>query len=122
MEKKTVKPASKLKLRASAASAKTVKAPAAKKALPAMSAPSVTKPPVAVKKSKRPKVVRDSFTMPKGEYVKINELKSLGLTVGVAAKKSELLRAGLIALTTLTALELKAALKSLDNVKTGRPV
>jgi hypothetical protein len=122
MEKKTVKPASKLKLRASAASAKTVKAPAAKKALPAMSVPPVTKPPVAVKKSKRPKVVRDSFTMPKGEYVKINELKSLGLTVGVAAKKSELLRAGLIALTKLTALELKAAIKALDSVKTGRPV
>lgn len=121
MEKKTVKPVTKLKLRASAASAKTAKAPAAKRALPKVSSVPVAPPPVAMKKSKRPKVVRDSFTMPKGEYAKIDELKALGLTVGVAAKKSELLRAGLIALSKFTASELKAAIKALDNVKTGRP-
>jgi hypothetical protein len=74
-----------------------------------------------MKKSKRPKVIRDSFTMPKAEYAKIDELKALGLTVGVAAKKSELLRAGLIALSKLGAPELKTAIKALDNVKTGRP-
>lgn len=121
MEKKTIKPATKLKLRASAASAKTAKAPAAKRALPKVAAVSVAPPAVAVKKLKRPKVVRDSFTMPKGEYAKIDELKALGLTVGVAAKKSELLRAGLISLSKFTAPELKAAIKALDNVKTGRP-
>lgn len=121
MEKKTAKPATKLKLRASAASAKTVKAPAAKRALPKVSAVPVAPPPAAAKKSKRPKVVRDSFTMPKAEYAKIDELKALGLSVGVSAKKSELLRAGLIALSKFSASQLKAALNALDNVKTGRP-
>ena len=121
MEKKTVKPFTKLKLRASAASSKIAKAPAAKQALPKVSAVPGAPPSVAMKKSKRPKVVRDSFTMPKGEYAKIDELKALGLTVGVAAKKSELLRAGLIALSKLTASELKVAIKALDDVKTGRP-
>lgn len=121
MEKKTVKPVTKLKLRASAASAKTVKAPAAKQALPKASAVPAAPPAVAMKKAKRPKVVRDSFTMPKEEYAKIDELKALGLTVGVAAKKSELLRAGLIALGKFSAPQLKAALNALDNVKTGRP-
>ena len=121
MEKKTVKPATTLKLRASTASAKTVKAPAAKRASPKVPAVSAAAPSVAAKKSKRPKVVRDSFTMPKGEYAKIDELKALGLTVGVAAKKSELLRAGLIALAKFSASQLKAALNALDNVKTGRP-
>jgi hypothetical protein len=121
MEKKTVKPATKLKLRARTASVNTVKAPAAKQALPKVSMAPVGSPPLALKKSKRSKVVRDSFTMPKGEYARIDELKALGLTVGVAAKKSELLRAGLIALSKLTAPELKVAIKALDNVKTGRP-
>jgi hypothetical protein len=121
MEKKTVKPAVKLKLGASATSAKTAIPPAAKRALSKATAAPVAPPAVAVKKSKRPKVVRDSFTMPKGEYAKIDELKALGLTVGVAAKKSELLRAGLIALGKFSAPELKAAIKALDNVKTGRP-
>jgi hypothetical protein len=118
MEKKTAKPTTKLKLRASAT---TAKAAAAKRARPKVSAAPVTPPPATVKKSKRPKVFRDSFTMPKEEYAKIAELKALGLTVGVAAKKSELLRAGLIALGKFTAPELKAAIKALDNVKTGRP-
>lgn len=121
MEKKTVKPATTLKLRASTASAKTVKAPAAKRAPPKVPAVPAAASSVAAKKSKRPKVVRDSFTMPKGEYAKIDELKALGLTVGVAAKKSELLRAGLIALAKFSASQLKAALNALDNVKTGRP-
>jgi len=121
MEKKIVKPAAKLKLRASAVSTKTATPPPAQRALPKALAAPVVPLAVAAKKSKRPKVVRDSFTMPKGEYAKIDELKALGLTVGVAAKKSELLRAGLIALGKFSARQLKAAIEALETVKTGRP-
>ena len=121
MEKKTVKPASQSKLKTSAAKVKAATPPAAKR-VPFKGAAVPTEVSTKTeKKPKKSKVIRDSFTMPRGEYAKIDELKSLGLTVGVAAKKSELLRAGLILLTKLTSTELKAAIKALDSVRTGRP-
>jgi len=123
VDKKIAKPVTKLKLRegGNAEPIKTTKPAAAKRPVAELVATAVAAPVVADKKMKKPKVVRDSFTMPKLEYAKIDELKALGFTVGVAAKKSELLRAGLIALTKLNAAELKVAIKALDTVKTGRP-
>jgi hypothetical protein len=67
------------------------------------------------------KVVRDSFTMPKNDYAKIGELKQLCLQDGIHIKKSELLRAGLHALSKLSAAQLKTALSSLEKIETGRP-
>lgn len=67
------------------------------------------------------KVVRDSFTMPKSDYAKIGELKQLCLKDGIHVKKSELLRAGLHALSKLNAAQLKTALSSLEKIETGRP-
>jgi hypothetical protein len=67
------------------------------------------------------KVVRDSFTMPKSDYAKIGELKQLCLKDGIQVKKSELLRAGLHAISKLSAAQLKAALSSLEKIETGRP-
>ncbi len=67
------------------------------------------------------KVVRDSFTMPQGEYLKIAEFKELCLKAGVQVKKSEVLRAGLIALCAMNEKQLIAALSGLDRIKTGRP-
>ena len=44
-------------------------------------------------KAKKAKLVRDSFTMPDGEYALIAALKKRCLDAGVPAKKSEILRA-----------------------------
>lgn len=73
------------------------------------------------KRKKKPKVVRDSFTMPESDYVKIAELKKKSLEAGISIKKSELLRAGLHALEALPIDQLKALLGDVENIKTGRP-
>jgi hypothetical protein len=73
------------------------------------------------KKENKKKVVRDSFTMPQTEYLKIAEIKAICLKSKMHVKKSEVLRAGLKALATLNATQLKRALSELEKIKTGRP-
>ena len=98
--------------------------PVVKKAKPepveAAKAAKVEKEPKVAKKPKL-KVVRDSFTMPQSEYQKIAEIKELCLKAGVQVKKSEVLRAGVIALCAMNEAQLSRALSSLDKIKTGRP-
>ena len=77
--------------------------------------------PVATEKDKKSKLVRDSFTIPKQEYAAIDGLKARALAQGVAIKKSELLRAGLMALNAMSDAKLKAALAQVPTLKTGRP-
>ena len=72
-------------------------------------------------KPKKPKLVRDSFTMPKTEYAVLQELKLRAATLGQPAKKSELLRAGLKALVALSDEALLANLAALPRVKASRP-
>lgn len=74
-----------------------------------------------LKKERKVKVVRDSFTMPHSEYQKIAEIKEICLQAGIHVKKSEVLRAGLKALTKLTDAQLKRTLDGLEKIKTGRP-
>jgi hypothetical protein len=69
----------------------------------------------------RPQLVRDSFTMPETEFGLIAALKAKALDTRRAAKKSELLRAGLRLLSGLEAKALVAALDQLEPVKIGRP-
>ena len=66
------------------------------------------------------KVVRDGFTMPKGDYDTLKALKALCLQSGVDVKKSELLRAGILALAALPAAELLGRMRALPAVKAGR--
>lgn len=80
-----------------------------------------SKPDVVVEKDKKSKLVRDSFTIPKDEYAAIETLKARGLSLGLAIKKSELLRAGLMVLTGLSDAKLKSALVAVPTLKTGRP-
>jgi len=72
-------------------------------------------------KPKKIKVVRDSFTIPKPEFEKIDALKKRALTLGVSVKKSELLRAGLLVLSGMSDTALKAAVANVPVLKTGRP-
>lgn len=74
--------------------------------------------PVKVKKAK---LVRDSFTMPEGEYAQIAALKERCLKAGVVAKKSEILRAAVASLAKLSDAAVLAAVRRLDVIKTGRP-
>jgi hypothetical protein len=67
------------------------------------------------------KLVRDSFTIPAGEYEAIDELKKRYLDSGVHMKKSEILRAGLIALSSMDIDELKSVAERVERIKPGRP-
>jgi hypothetical protein len=69
----------------------------------------------------RPVLVRDSFTMPEGDFALIAKLKATALGAQRAAKKSELLRAGLQVLADMDAESLVLVLDRLETVKTGRP-
>lgn len=72
-------------------------------------------------KAKKPKLIRDSFTMPEGEYARIAELKKRCLVAGVSAKKSEILRAAVANLAKLSDASVVSALRRLEVIKTGRP-
>jgi len=78
---------------------------------------------VAVKKIKtvKAKVIRDSFSFPEKDYLKISELKSICLAAGIHVKKGEIIRAGLHLLTKLNLDELKHAVEQIEKVQTGRP-
>lgn len=71
---------------------------------------------------KKPKLVRDSFTIPKAEYAAIETLKTRAIALGTSVKKSELLRAGLMLLQALNDAGFKNALAAVPALKTGRPV
>ncbi|MDP1902461.1 MAG: hypothetical protein Q8K96_18730 [Rubrivivax sp.] len=109
-------PAAKRAVRAPAARA------AAKSRLAVMSPPPVAPPPAASPaKPHREKLMRDSFTMPAGEYALIGQLKQRAVALARPAKKSELLRAGLKALAAMSDETLLAALVATPTIKTGRP-
>ena len=77
--------------------------------------------PVKVEKPKKPKLVRDSFTIPKAEYVVLDALKLRAAKLTRPAKKSELLRAGIKALAALSDAAFLTALEQVPAIKTGRP-
>ncbi len=79
------------------------------------------KPALKVEKAKKPKLMRDSFTIPKPEYAVLEELKQRAAKLGAPAKKSEILRAGIKALAALSETAFKTALAAVPTIKTGRP-
>ena len=99
----------------------TVKKAGAKK--PAAKPQASAKPAKAAKpeKTKKPKLVRDSFTIPKAEYVVLDELKQRAAKLTRPAKKSELLRAGIKLLASISDAAFLTALEQVPAIKTGRP-
>ncbi|MDQ3713884.1 MAG: hypothetical protein M3388_16925 [Acidobacteriota bacterium] len=67
------------------------------------------------------KVVRDSFTMPQTDYELITALKKRSLESGIQTTKSEILRAGLLALNQMTNVEFISKIETVEKIKTGRP-
>ena len=99
--------------------AQTAKAAAAK-------APASTAAPASASSEKpakpvKQRLVRDSFTMPEADFALVAVLKARALGLGRAAKKSELLRAGLQLLNQQEPKALMTALDGLQPIKTGRP-
>ncbi len=72
-------------------------------------------------KAKKIKLVRDSFTIPKPEYLILDNLKLRAADLKHPVKKSELLRAGIKALAAMADAQLLLALKAVPMLKTGRP-
>jgi hypothetical protein len=73
------------------------------------------------KKARKQKLVRDSFKFPHQEYAAFDTLKARCLKAGHAIKKSELVRAGLVALLSLNDEQLIELLGKLEKLKAGRP-
>lgn len=115
--------------KAAGGAAKAVKPPAApartrKAAAPAKAA-KATRPAKTAKakepKARKPKLVRDSFSMPKTEYAVLQALKDRAAKAGRPARKSELLRAGIQLLAALPDAGFLAAVQAVESLKTGRP-
>lgn len=121
-------PATRSKARAATAKQPVVRAAATRKSPPVKKTASKPAPRVARTakagkpvKVKKPKLIRDSFTMPESEYALIAALKKRCLAAGVPAKKSEILRAAVANLAKLSDASVVSALRRLDVIKTGRP-
>ncbi|THC40316.1 hypothetical protein C2862_21585 [Massilia sp. Mn16-1_5] len=77
--------------------------------------------PAPVAEAARPVLVRDSFTMPEGEYAVLASVKQACLKAGFEIKKSELLRIGVALVGRLDVATLRQVQDSLPQLKTGRP-
>ena len=116
-----------------AAKASTRTAPVAKASKPATGAKAAVSKPAKAKpaakpaneakteKPKKPKMLRDSFTIPKIEYAVIEVLKQRAARLGRPAKKSEVLRAGVKALEAMNDTAFLACVSGVPAIKTGRP-
>lgn len=67
------------------------------------------------------KLVRDSFTIPKTEYIVLENLKLRAANLKRPTKKSEVLRAGVAVLQAMGDKAFLAALNAVPSLKTGRP-
>jgi hypothetical protein len=123
LKKPAAAPAKKAASPATAKPAQVAKpTPASKSAhIAKPSSPASVAKEVKVEKVKKPKLIRDSFTIPKAEYLVIEALKERAGKLSRAAKKSELLRAGIKALAAMSDTAFLSALTAVPTIKTGRP-
>jgi hypothetical protein len=77
--------------------------------------------PAPKEKSKKAKLVRDSFTMPEEEYKLLGDVKRDCLKAGIEVKKSQLLRVGVALIRQMEINKLKTELSGLPALKAGRP-
>ncbi|HEY0489583.1 MAG TPA: hypothetical protein VGD30_08735 [Telluria sp.] len=101
------------------ATARAARKPAQKPA--AKDAPKASQAALERDKTRKPKLVRDSFTMPEEEYAVLALVKKACLKAGFEIKKSELLRVGVALISQIDMATLRSVLASLPQLKTGRP-
>jgi len=111
-------PAKKVAAKASAV-AKKVATPAAVAAKPAGA--QAASADAKNSKEKKHKLVRDSITVPKAEYQVLDAMKHRAAQLKVMVKKTELIRAGMKHLATLSDAEFLTAIAAVPSLKTGRP-
>jgi hypothetical protein len=85
------------------------------------SAPVAKPAPKKEPKLKKPKMIRDSLTMPKVEYAVLSELKARADKLNSPVKKTELIRAGIKAISAMSDAAFLASIKAIPSLKTGRP-
>jgi hypothetical protein len=117
MKKPAAAPAKPVRAKAAPKPAKVAREAARAVAAPVKS----TRAKAAPAPATRPRLVRDSFTMPEQEYAVLATVKQACLKAGFEVKKSELLRIGVALLGQLDTASLRAVLDSLPQLKTGRP-
>lgn len=88
---------------------------------PKASVKPVTAQPAKPVKVKKPKLMRDSFTIPKIEHAVLQELKQRAATLTRMVKKSELIRAGIKTLAALPDTVFMNALLAVSAVTPRRP-
>ena len=71
--------------------------------------------------TRKSRLVRDSFTFPESDYALIGVLKVRALEAWRDVRKSEILRAALVALMALPVEDLLRTLDGVERIKTGRP-
>ena len=76
---------------------------------------------VPKERARKPKLVRDSFTMPEQEYAVLGQVKKACIKAGFEIKKSELLRIGVALISQMDLATLQNVLSGLPQLKTGRP-
>ena len=74
-----------------------------------------------VTKEKKPKMVRDSVTIPKAEYQALDAMKQRAAQLQTMVKTTELIRAGIKHLSSLPDAAFLAAIAAVPSLKTGRP-
>ena len=107
--------------RTTKATAATTPAIPAKKMLKALSAAARLEALLPGPGGAKAKLVRDSFTIPKSEYLVLAGLKDRAARLMRPTKKSEILRAGIAALQAMKDGSFLAALNDVPSLKTGRP-
>ncbi|MBK4735904.1 hypothetical protein JJB74_14890 [Noviherbaspirillum sp. DKR-6] len=103
--------------------AKASPAKAADKAAAAQQADSKTRAVAKTEKgkAKKPRLTRDSFTMPDDEYAMLANIKHACLKAGFEVKKSQLLRIGIGMVHALDMASLRKRIDALTPLKPGRP-
>jgi hypothetical protein len=103
----------------------SAKPKAAQKTMPVKKAPvkAAAKKAKPAKKevTKKPKLVRDSFTLPQADHDLIKQCKKTALATGRETKKSEVLRAAIQSFAALSAAQQLTAYGKLQAIAVGRP-
>ncbi len=96
---------------------KAAQKPAAKAPAKSIKRVQPTKPAVV----KKPKLIRDSFTMPQADHDLIKICKKTAIVSGRETKKSEVVRAAIQCFAALSAAQQLAAYAKLQAIALGRP-
>ncbi len=115
-------PAQSVKARKPAVASKSAAKPPAK-TMPAKAPAKSAKPSKPVKPAmvKKPKLVRDSFTMPQADHDLIKLCKKTAVSSGRETKKSEVVRAAIQNFAALSGDQQLAAYAKLQAIALGRP-